>query len=202
MARKGGGARGRAGAPVPRKAPIHTSPKVGSEAWHSAKREAFAHQAAQARAGHADRKAKLHPPEHHGGFKCTNCGWGGWHLHKVSSQGGGHHPTLAFQGCAHCGTLHATQLHLHKTQLEELDALAVIAKTIDTTETNVQRQDVGPAGPGVVGHRTACPRGGGAPCGKAVAGRCSLCHAQVSDHAAIGKTIDDTVGLLRKAAGL
>lgn len=201
MARKGGGARGRAGAPVPRKAPIHTSPKVGSPEWHEGKHAAFAAQASRARASHAERKARLHPPEHSGGFKCTNCGWGGWHLHKVATAEGKHHATLAFKGCAHCGTLHPTQLHLHKTAARELDQLAEVAKTIDTTDTAVQTQG-GAGAPALVGHRSSCPRGGSAPCGKAQAGRCTSCHAMVQDHAAIGKSIDDVVLDLRKAAGL
>lgn len=198
MARTGGGKRGTRGAPAPKSAPIHTAMKPMSPEWHDAKRSAMHRQAKAARAAHDVKRAKLHPPEHHGGFQCTNCGWGGWHLHHVATAEGKRHATLGFKGCSHCGTLHPTQLHLHKTEAAEQAIWDDVIKTMDTTETAVQ----GAPSADVVGHRSNCPKGGNAPCGKAVEGRCSRCSAMVQDHAAVGKTVSGTVDELRKMAGL
>lgn len=193
-ARRGGGARGTTGAVVPRKAPIHTAPKPGSPAWHDSKRSAMARQGEHARAKLS--AGNKPPPMRHGGFKCANCGHQDWRLHRVVTAEGKHHETLGFKGCAKCGTMHPTQLHVAKNE----GVLVDVTKSIDTTETAVQPGPGNVGGTDVVGHRSNCPRGGDRPCGKAHDGRCGLCNAAVQDHQALGKTIDLTVLELRKRA--
>jgi hypothetical protein len=59
---------------------------------------------------------------------------------------------------------------------------SAFGKSVDSTETATQGAAVE-----TVGHRSNCPRGGSAPCGAAVEGRCTICKAQVHDHEAVGK---------------
>lgn len=196
MARKGPGKRGTVGAPAPPKAAIHSSPKVGSPAWHASKREAFAHQAAQSRATLSAKAGRQYPGVRHGGFQCKNCGHQDWRLHRVVTNEGAHHATMAMKGCTTCGSMHPAQLHVAKTEGVEVD----VEKTIDTSETALHKQDLPGGMTDLVGHRSNCPKGGSAPCGKAIEGRCGSCKAMVQDHAALGKTVDDAVLDLRKLA--
>ena len=198
-ARKGGGARGRTGTALPKSAPVHSGPKVGSKAWHAAKREAFTRQRAAAAASAGAARDRHYPAVRHGGFTCQNCRHNDWHPHPVMTKEGVHHPTMVMQGCARCGTMHPAHVSvLHKTQPGEL---VDVRKDVDTTETALQRRDEGPE---LVGHRRNCPRGGDAPCGKEQAGECTRCGAEVRDHEALGKRgLNATVlDLMKLAADL
>lgn len=89
------------------------------------------------------------------------------------------HPTDArTAACKTCGTEHVG-----------------ITKSMDATDTAVQRAPSGGAPAKTVGHRNGCPRGGGAPCGSEVDGSCSICKAQVHDHDAVGKASTGALGI-------
>lgn len=200
-ARHGGGARGKVGSQLPAKAPRHADTGMGhaagliatpagkrDKAWHAQARQtlrsrATAVRTAATKAGHA-----ALPPVHHGGFSCASCGHQSFHVHKVASPSGGTHGQIAMRGCAKCHLMHPTRIG--KTSEGDVD----LAK-VDTSETALQGDTTK-----TVGHRTNCPRGGSAPCGAAVDGKCSACGAGVSDHAAVGKTADPLV-LIRSLVG-
>lgn len=81
---------------------------------------------------------------------------------------------------------------------------SALGKTVDSSETAVQRQDLEGAGPEAVeyvGHRVNCPLGGESPCGADVSGRCGVCDTPVQDHEALTKTAATLLDL-RKLAGL
>lgn len=203
MARTGAGLRGTKGAPTPSHAPSggggtsgkprHLPMKPMSAEFHQAKRGAMAAQGQRAREAHAT--GNKMPAVRHGGFQCGHCGHHDWREHPVVTREGATHATLAFKGCARCGAMHPAHVGVSKTDGELVD----VAKMVDSSETSLQAQDH--AGD-VVGHRKQCPRGGDAPCGKDVKGKCSLCNAVVRDHEAIGKSIADVAADLRKQAGL
>src|SRR5690242_11621645 len=96
-ARKGGGARGRSGTQLPKSAPVHSGPKVGSKAWHAAKREALTRQRAAVGAKMEASRERHYPVVRHGGFTCQNCRSHDWHAHPVMTKEGAHHPTLVMQ---------------------------------------------------------------------------------------------------------
>lgn len=197
-ARRGGGTRGMTGTKLPVSAPAVTPPEVGSKAWHAGKRSALQQQRAAATSTAAASKARHYPALRHGGFTCQNCRHNDWHAHPVMTKEGAHHPTLVMQGCARCGTMHPANAGvLHKRQPGEVD----VAKDVDTTETALQAQDVEHTVTDLVGHRSNCPRGGSAPCGKEVKGECTKCGSMVRDHEALGKRgLNATVLDLRKIA--
>lgn len=109
-ARRGGGLRGTTGAAVPKSAPIHTKPRKGSPGYHHEQRLVLQHHAERARASLHQQTGRHMPHVQHGGFTCTNCGHQDWRLHRVATSEGKHHASLAFKGCAKCGTMHAHRL--------------------------------------------------------------------------------------------
>lgn len=137
--------------------------------------------AEQAKA-HREKFTAKYPEVRHGGFECSSCGSKDWRAHQLATKEGALHATLGLKGCARCGTMHPAHMHALKTDGEPV----TVAKSIDSSETALQRDGDGPA---LVGHRTGCPKGGSAPCGAEVDGRCSLCGTPVRDHQALGKTL-------------
>lgn len=171
------------------KAPRHPNGKVDT----ASARRILADRSAAFRAGAAAKREKTLPKINHGGFTCTGCGHHSFRRHPVAAPSGGVHKQIAMHGCASCGLLHPHRVG--KTDPVVID----IAKTVDTTETAVI-----PEGGGTVekvGHRSGCPRGGSAPCGADVDGKCTACGATVHDHEATGKTVDPLLEV-RKIARL
>jgi transcription elongation factor Elf1 len=121
-ARRGGGARGRAGSATPKSAPIHAAATGASHpeaarlmavphakrdaSWHNAARAHLTNVSAKFRAGEAAHREKTLPKVHSGGFTCTGCGHHSWRAHSVAAPGGGVHKEVGMKGCARCGTLH------------------------------------------------------------------------------------------------
>ena len=210
MARTGGGSRGRVGAPTPKKGkPAKARAKT---ALPKTARRTTARTAREGQFGLKPVKAHAHLPQlRHGGFTCKSCGHMSFREHTVMAANGKPHPTLSMHGCARCGAMHPARTGTLKHHVDDVDVAKAYAawaeestdpsveKDVDTSDTALQAE-----GPPPVGHRTNCPRGGSAPCGREVDGECARCGAMVRDHEALGKRgINATVlDLMKLAADL